>query len=129
MCVFLFDTLHFDTNTIFLFEDGHESVVDENDGPEPMEHVAGQNDSIVEIIATHNKYLRDEASSESSTICPMAIEKSKDYGIRMKEVDTKRDYIRYIVQNKVMFFDLKLKKCMSGFRLLNYCLLLNLIIG
>ncbi|KAG1446781.1 hypothetical protein G6F56_009466 [Rhizopus delemar] len=44
----------------------------------------------------------------------MANEKSKDEDTRMKEANTKRDYVRYTVQDKVRFFDLKIEKCMSA---------------
>ncbi|CEP19819.1 hypothetical protein [Parasitella parasitica] len=32
----------------------------------------------------------------------------------MKEANTRRDYVRYTVQDKVRFFDLKIEKCMSA---------------
>ncbi|KAG1442515.1 hypothetical protein G6F56_011033 [Rhizopus delemar] len=32
----------------------------------------------------------------------------------MKETNTKRDYVRYTVQDKARFFDLKIEKCMSA---------------
>jgi transposase len=44
----------------------------------------------------------------------MLIEKTKDKDIRMKEANTKRDYVRYTVQDKARFFDLKIEKCMSA---------------
>ncbi|KAI9013756.1 hypothetical protein CLU79DRAFT_768611, partial [Phycomyces nitens] len=69
---------------------------------------------IVESIATHSEYLKNMPSCESSSVCPMLIEKPKDEDIRMKEADTKRDYVRYTVQDKARFFDLKIEKCMSA---------------
>jgi transposase len=101
-------------SAIFLFEDGHGNVVDENGGPEPMEYIVDQNEFIVESIATHSEYLKNMPSCESSSVCPMLIEKPKDEDIRMKEADTKRDYVRYTVQDKARFFDLKIEKCMSA---------------
>ncbi|ORE13549.1 hypothetical protein BCV71DRAFT_294151 [Rhizopus microsporus] len=101
-------------STIFLFEDGHGNVVDENGGPEPMEYIVDQNKFIVEPIATHSEYLKNMPSSESSSVYPMLTEKPKDEDIRMKEVNTKRDYVRYSLQDKVRFFDLKIEKCMSA---------------
>ncbi|KAG0747888.1 hypothetical protein G6F62_002141 [Rhizopus arrhizus] len=101
-------------SAMFLFEDGHGNVVDENGGPEPMEYVVDQNEFIVESIATHSEYLKNMLSCESSSVCPMLIEKPKDEDIRMKEADTKRDYVRYTVQDKARFFDLKIEKCMSA---------------
>ncbi|CEI92055.1 hypothetical protein RMCBS344292_06329 [Rhizopus microsporus] len=100
-------------STIFLFEDGHGNVVDENGGPEPMDHVVDQNEFVVETIATHTDYLKSAASSDSSA-CPMRIEKPKDEDIRMKEASIKRDYVRYTAQDKARFFDLKIEKCMSA---------------
>ncbi|KAG1177985.1 hypothetical protein G6F70_002054 [Rhizopus microsporus] len=43
----------------------------------------------------------------------MLIEKPKEDDIRMKEANVKRGYVRYTVQDKVRFFDLKIEKCMS----------------
>ncbi|KAI8047840.1 uncharacterized protein B0P05DRAFT_642167 [Gilbertella persicaria] len=100
-------------STIFLYEDGHGRVVDENGDPEPMDYIVDQNEFIVETIATHTEYLKTTASSESSLTCPMSIEKTKDKDIRMKEANTKRDYVRYTVQDKARFFDLKIEKCVS----------------
>ncbi|KAI8060426.1 uncharacterized protein B0P05DRAFT_574784 [Gilbertella persicaria] len=101
-------------STILLYEDGHGRVVDENDGPEPMGYIVDQNEFIVEIIATHTEYLKTTASSKPSLTCPMSIEKTKDKDIRMKEANTKRDYVRYTVQDKARFFYLKIEKCMSA---------------
>ncbi|KAG0975087.1 hypothetical protein G6F29_011780 [Rhizopus arrhizus] len=78
--------------TIFLYEDGHGRIVDENGGPEPMDYIVNQNEFIAETIATHTE---------------------KDKDIRMKEVNTKRDDVRYTVQDKARFFDLKIEKYMS----------------
>jgi hypothetical protein len=58
-------------STVFLFEDGHGNVVDENGGPEPMEYIVDQNEFVVETIATHTDYLKNAASSEASSACPM----------------------------------------------------------
>ncbi|CEI98113.1 hypothetical protein RMCBS344292_12230 [Rhizopus microsporus] len=101
-------------SAVFLSEDGHGNVVDENGGPEPMEYVAHQNEFIVETIATHTDYLNNVALSESFPVCSMRIEKKKDEDIRMKEAGVKRDYVRYTIQDKVRFFDLKIEKCMSA---------------
>ena len=79
-----------------------------------MEYIVDQNEFIVKPIATHSEYLKKMPSSESSSVCPMLTEKSKDEDIRMKEVNTKRDYVRYSLQDKVRFFDLKIEKCMSA---------------
>ncbi|KAK4513180.1 uncharacterized protein ATC70_012975 [Mucor velutinosus] len=97
-------------SAIFLFEDGHGNVVDENGGPKPMEYIVDQNEFIVASIATHSEYLKNMPSCESSSVCPMLMEKPKDEDIRMKEADTKRDYVRYTVQDKARFFDLKIEK-------------------
>jgi hypothetical protein len=59
-------------------------------------------------------YLKNAASSESSSACPMRIEKPRDEDIRMKEANMKHDYVRYTVQDKVRFFDVKIEKCMSA---------------
>ncbi|KAI7856095.1 hypothetical protein BDC45DRAFT_421526, partial [Circinella umbellata] len=82
-------------STIFLFEDGHGNVVNENGGSEHMGYIVDQNELIVEPIAAHSEYLKNMPSSESSSVCPMLTEKPKDEVIRMKEVNTKRDYVRY----------------------------------
>ena len=34
--------------------------------------------------------------------------------VRMKETNTKRDYVRYTIQDKARFFDLKIEKCKSA---------------
>lgn len=44
----------------------------------------------------------------------MLIEKPKEDDIRMKEANVKRGYVRYTVQDKVSFFDLKIEKCISA---------------
>lgn len=36
------------------------------------------------------------------------------YKYTRKEANIKRDYIRYTVQDKAIFFDLKTEKCMSA---------------
>ncbi|ORE00854.1 hypothetical protein BCV72DRAFT_339805 [Rhizopus microsporus var. microsporus] len=82
--------------------------------PEPMDYIAGQSEFIVETIATHSEYLKNTAFSEFSPTCSMPIEKSKDEDTRMKEAIIKRDYMRYTVQDKVRFFDLKIKRRMSA---------------
>jgi hypothetical protein len=97
-------------STVFVYEDGNRNVVDENGDPEPMDYVVDQ----TETIATHSEYLKDAASSESSLTYPILIEESKDEDIRMKKANTKWEYVRYTVQDKVRFFDLKIEKCMSA---------------
>ncbi|CEG77943.1 hypothetical protein RMATCC62417_12614 [Rhizopus microsporus] len=92
----------------------HEDVVDKNGGPEPMEYIVDQNEFIAETIATHTEYLKSAASSGSSSACPMLIEKPKDEDTHMKEVNVKRKYVRYTVQDKARFFDLKIEKCLSA---------------
>ncbi|KAG0738552.1 hypothetical protein G6F57_002832 [Rhizopus arrhizus] len=101
-------------STKFLYEDGHGNVVDENGGPEPMDYIVDQEEFIVETIATHTDYLKNTTFDESSLTCPMLVDKSKDEDILMKEAKTKRDYVRYTVQDKARFFDLKIEKCMSA---------------
>ena len=64
-------------STIFLYEDGHGNVIDENGGPEFMDYIVDQNEFIVETIATHTEYLRNAVPSESSLTCPMSLEKPK----------------------------------------------------
>jgi transposase-like protein len=44
----------------------------------------------------------------------MLLEKPKNEDVRMKETNTKRDYVRYTIQDKARFFDLKIEKCMSA---------------
>lgn len=87
-------------STIFLYEDGHGNVVDESGGPEPMDYIVDQNEFIIETIATHTKYLKAAVPNESSLTFSMLLEKPKDEDIRMKETNTKRDYVRYTVQDK-----------------------------
>ncbi|KAG1135239.1 hypothetical protein G6F38_012944 [Rhizopus arrhizus] len=101
-------------STLFLYEDGHGNVVDENGGPESMEYFVTQNEFIFETIATHTDYLENAVSDESSSTCPMLVEKSKDEDVHMKEANTSRDYVRYTVQDKARSFDLKIEKCLSA---------------
>ncbi|OAD69647.1 Homeodomain-like DNA binding domain-containing transcription factor [Phycomyces blakesleeanus NRRL 1555(-)] len=77
---------------------GHGRVVNVKGGPEPMDYIVDQNEFIVETIATHTEYLKTTASSESSLTCPILIEKTNGKDIRMKEANTKRDYVRYSKQ-------------------------------
>ncbi|KAI9020100.1 hypothetical protein CLU79DRAFT_863100 [Phycomyces nitens] len=49
--VFVSNTIYFNMSTIFLFEDGHKNVVDENGSPDPMEY-------IVESVATPPPFTR-----------------------------------------------------------------------
>ncbi|CEG68262.1 hypothetical protein RMATCC62417_04558 [Rhizopus microsporus] len=65
-------------------------------------------------LSTHSKYLKHAACGESSRICSILVEKSKEEDIRMKEANIKRDYIHYIVQVKARLFDLKIEKCTSA---------------
>ncbi|CEG74426.1 hypothetical protein RMATCC62417_09650 [Rhizopus microsporus] len=76
-----------------------------------MDYVVDQNEFIVEPIATHTEYLKNTTSSESPPTCPILIEKSKGEDIRMNEANSKRDYVRYTIQDKAGFFDLKFEKC------------------
>ncbi|KAG1050515.1 hypothetical protein G6F43_007222 [Rhizopus delemar] len=101
-------------STIFLCEDGHGNVVDEKGGPEPMDYIVDENEFVVETLATHSEYMQTTSSSESSLTSPMLIEKPKDEDTRMKEANVKRDYVRYTVQDKARFFDLKIERCMSA---------------
>ncbi|KAG1474790.1 hypothetical protein G6F56_000141 [Rhizopus delemar] len=89
-------------STIFLYEDEHGNVIDENGGPEPMHYIVDKNEFIVETITTHTEYLGNVVPIESSLTCPM-LEKPKNEDIRMKEAKPKRDYVRYTVQDKVRF--------------------------
>lgn len=100
-------------STIFLYEDGHGNVIDENGGPEPMNYIADQNEFIVETIVTHTEYLGNAVPNESSLACPVLLEKPKNEDIHMKEAKPKQEYVRYTVQNRVRFFDLKIEKCMT----------------
>lgn len=84
-------------STIFLFEDGHGNVADENGGPKPMEYIVDQDEFIVEVIATLGEYLKNATFSEPSSACPMLIEKPKKDDICMKEPNVKREYVRYTV--------------------------------
>ncbi|KAI8389251.1 hypothetical protein BD560DRAFT_442954 [Blakeslea trispora] len=61
-------------STIFLFEDGHGNVVDENGGPEPMDYIVDDNEFIVETITTHTEYLNDPPIIESFPSCSMLIQ-------------------------------------------------------
>ncbi|CEG80910.1 hypothetical protein RMATCC62417_15173 [Rhizopus microsporus] len=79
-----------------------------------MEYIVDQNEFVVETIATHTDCLKNAASSEASSACPTRIEKPKDEDIHMKEANVERDYVRYTVQDKVRFFDLRIEKCMSA---------------
>ncbi|KAI7863796.1 hypothetical protein BDF14DRAFT_1841190 [Spinellus fusiger] len=70
-----------------------------NGGPEPMDYIVDQNKLIVETIATHTEYLKTTTSNKD---------------VRIKEANTKQDYVRYTVQDKAWFFDLKIEKCMNA---------------
>lgn len=74
---------------VFLFEDGHGNVVDENGGPELMEYIVDQDEFIVETIATQSGYLNIATSSEFSAACPMRIEKPKDEDISNERAQSK----------------------------------------
>ncbi|KAI9466391.1 hypothetical protein BDB00DRAFT_898766 [Zychaea mexicana] len=39
-----------------------------------------------------------QPNSESSLSCPMLIERPKEEDVRIKEANTKRDYVRYTVE-------------------------------
>lgn len=115
---FVFSSLQVTINTLFLYEDRNGNDVDENDGPESI-YIVDQNEFIVEAIATHTDYLKNATFDESSLTCPMSVEDSKDEDIRMKEAKPKKNYVRYTVQDKVRFFDLKIEKCRMPLNLLN----------
>jgi hypothetical protein len=86
-------------STIFLYEDGHGNVIDENGGPEPMDYIVDRNEFIVEMIATHTDYLENAASSESSLNCPMMIEKPKDEDTHMEEA--KQNGIMFVIRLRI----------------------------
>ncbi|KAG1179480.1 hypothetical protein G6F70_001142 [Rhizopus microsporus] len=75
-----------------------------------MDYIVDRGEFIVEAIATHSEYLKNAVSTESSLTCPIPIDKSKDEDVRMKKTNTKRDYVRYTVQDKARFCDLKVEK-------------------
>ena len=100
-------------STLFLYEDGQGNVIDENGGPEPMDYIVDQNEFIVETIAIHTEYLGNAVPNESSLTSPI-FEKPKNKDIHMKEAKPKREYVRYTVQDKARFFDLKIEKCMTA---------------
>ncbi|KAG1047318.1 hypothetical protein G6F43_010227 [Rhizopus delemar] len=75
-------------STIFLYEDGHGNVIDENGGPEPMDYIVDQNEFIVETLATHTEYLGNAVPNGSALTCPMLLEKPKNEDIHMKECMT-----------------------------------------
>ncbi|KAG1057423.1 hypothetical protein G6F43_000731 [Rhizopus delemar] len=101
-------------STIFLYEDEYGNVIDENGGPEPMDYIVDQNEFIVETIAIHTEYLVNTVPNEFSLTCPMLLEKPKNEDIHMKKAKPKRAYVRYTVQDKTRFFDLKIEKCMTA---------------
>ncbi|KAI9282316.1 hypothetical protein BY458DRAFT_552534 [Sporodiniella umbellata] len=84
-----------------ILADGHGNVVDENGGPEPTEYIVDQDEFVVVAFATHSEYLKNIPSCEFSSLCPMLTEKSKDEEICMKDVNVKRDCVRYTVQDKL----------------------------
>ncbi|KAG1163647.1 hypothetical protein G6F36_013833 [Rhizopus arrhizus] len=79
-----------------------------------MDYIVDQNGFIAETIAIHTEYLGNAVPNESSLTCPMLLEKPKNEDIHMKEAKPKRDYVRYTMQEKVKFFDLKIEKCMTA---------------
>ncbi|KAI8390355.1 hypothetical protein BD560DRAFT_442893 [Blakeslea trispora] len=101
-------------STIFLYEDGYGNVIDENSGPEPMDYIVDGNEFIVETVATHTEYLGEVVLSKSSLTSPILLEKLKDDDVHMKEAKPKREYMRYTVQDKARFFDLKTEKCVTA---------------
>ncbi|KAI8643526.1 hypothetical protein BD408DRAFT_464488 [Parasitella parasitica] len=62
----------FTASAIFLFEDGHGNVVDENSGSKPMQYIGDQDGFVVEASATRSEYLRNAASNESSSDVPIS---------------------------------------------------------
>ncbi|KAI9022785.1 hypothetical protein CLU79DRAFT_858691, partial [Phycomyces nitens] len=56
--------------------------------------IVDKNGFSVETIPTYPKYLKDVASSESSQICQIVVEKSRE-DTRINEANIRRDYIRY----------------------------------
>ncbi|KAG1161086.1 hypothetical protein G6F37_003393 [Rhizopus arrhizus] len=70
---------------------------------------------VMECSATEGYHIKGmSVSDESSSTCPMLVEKSKDEDVHMKEANTSRDYVRYTVQDKARSFDLKIEKCLSA---------------
>lgn len=65
-------------------------------------------------LPTHSEYLKHVACGESSRTCPILVEESREEDIRMKKANIKWDYVRYSVQDKAKFFNLKIDKCMSA---------------
>ncbi|CEG83371.1 hypothetical protein RMATCC62417_17300 [Rhizopus microsporus] len=79
-----------------------------------MDYIVDENEFVVETLTTHSEYMQTVSSSEPSLTSRMLIEKPKDEDTHMKEANVKRDYVRYTVQDKARFFDLKIEKCMSA---------------
>ncbi|KAI7891062.1 uncharacterized protein EV154DRAFT_420959, partial [Mucor mucedo] len=85
-------------STIFLYEDRHGNVIDEEDGPESINYI------VVETFATRREYMNTVFSSGSSLTSPMLIEKPKDEDTCVDEVNVKRNYVCYTVQDKARLF-------------------------
>ncbi|KAG1449480.1 hypothetical protein G6F46_009912 [Rhizopus delemar] len=86
-----------------------------------MDYIVDQNGFIAETIAIHTEYLGNAVLNESSLTCPMLLEKPKNEDIHMKEAKLKRDYVRYTMQEKVKFFDLKIEKSYRWVSQYNAC--------
>ncbi|KAI9017928.1 hypothetical protein CLU79DRAFT_706274 [Phycomyces nitens] len=84
-------------STIFLYKGRDERVVAENGGSETMYYIVDQNEFIVETIAVYSEYLKTMVSTESCLTFPLLIEKTKYKDIRIKESNTKRNYVCYTV--------------------------------
>lgn len=64
-----------------------------------MDYIVDPNEFIVESIAIRTEYLKFAVPNNFSLICPILLEKAKDKDIRMKKTNTKREYVRYAVQD------------------------------
>ncbi|KAI9005795.1 hypothetical protein CLU79DRAFT_689509, partial [Phycomyces nitens] len=65
----------------------------------------GQNESVVETIATHSEYSRHAACSQCFLTCSILAEKSKDKDALLRKPIITQSYICYTVQDKARLFN------------------------
>jgi transposase len=103
-------------NIQFLYENGKGSVVDEYGRPEPMDYIVDEEQFCLKTLSSHTQYLAQQPLEGDKATESMQVgeDVKPDTDAVMRETSIKRNYTRYSDQDKVRFFKLLFKRCLSA---------------
>ena len=103
-------------NIHFLYENGKGSVVDEYGWPEPMDYIVDEEQFRFGTLSSHTQYLAQQPLEGDKATESMQMEEDvkPDTDAVMRETSIKRNYTRYLDQDKVKFFKLLFDRRLSA---------------